>query len=73
MAPDKPPFVAQQPTRYLILRDRLTIDGNVIFVTSWNLSVSFISTLFQPENVAIFVKMAYGRRAATGSPLVIFL
>ena len=49
-------------------RDRLIIDGNVISVTRWNLRVSFISNLFQPENVTIFVKVAYGRRAATGSP-----
>ena len=50
---------------------RLVIDGNVISVTPWNLRVSFISNLFQPENdVTIFVKMAFGRRAATGSPLI---
>ena len=39
----------------------------------WNLRVSFISNLFQPENVTIFVKVAYKRRAATGSPLTTFL
>ena len=57
----------------LTMRDRLIIDRNDISVTSWNLRVSFISNLFQPENVTIFVKMAYGRRAATGSPLITFL
>ena len=42
-------------------------------VTQWNLRVSFISNIFQPVNVTIFVKMAYGRRAATRSPLITFL
>ena len=48
----------QNLTFLLMMRDRLINDGNVISVTLWNLRVSFISNLFQPENVTIFVKMA---------------
>ena len=46
----------------LMMRDRLIVDGNVISVTPWNLRVSFISNLSQPEKVTIFVKMAGDRR-----------
>ena len=55
-----------------MMRDRLVIEGNVISATPWNLRVSFISNLFQPENVTIFVKMAYGRRAATHLLVLVF-
>ena len=40
------------------------------FRNPWNLRVS---NLFQPENVTIFVKMAYGIPSATRSPLITFL
>ena len=64
---------ANQPPRTVDDERSSQIDGNVISETLWNLRVSFVSNLFQPENVTIFLKMAYGRRAATGSPLITFL
>ena len=51
----------------------LRMEGKVPSLTPLNLSISFISSLFQPTKDTIFVTTAYGKRHGTGPADMLFL